>query len=199
MRHLLRLSGAVAVLVLMPILLAAASAVSRELAASCSRKIETISRAPGAGAPARRTAFSEGELNSWLTFSAVDRIPPGVTDPVVTLRGEGRVSGRAVVDLDLMGRRKGSGGLLNPWSYLAGRVPVVATGRVLTDAGVGRFTLESAQVGGITVPKWLLQELLGFYSKSPSRPHGINMDDPFPLPAGIESLETRTGEAVVVQ
>ncbi len=200
MRHVLRLSGVIAVLMTMPLVLAlAAPTVSKALAASCARKIETISKVPGAGQPGRRTPLSEGELNSWLAFSAVDRIPAGVTDPVVTLPGEGRVSGRAVVDLDLMGRRKGSGGLLDPWSYLGGRVPVVATGRVLTDAGVGRFALESAQVGGITVPKWLLQELVGFYSKSPSRPNGINMDEPFPLPVGIETLEVRTGQAVVVQ
>ena len=200
MRVLLRLSGAIAVLVTMPVIVAvAAPAVSKALAASCATKIETISKAPGAGQPVRRTPVSEGELNSWLTFSAVDRIPAGVTDPAVTLSGEGRVSGRAVVDLDLMGRRRGSGGLLDPWSYLGGRVPVVATGKALTDAGVGRFALESAQVGGITMPKWLLQELVGFYSKSPSRPHGINMDDPFPLPVGIEALEIRTGQAVVVQ
>ena len=200
MRHLLRLSGAIAVLVMMPIMFAvAAPTVSKALAASCARKIETISKAAGAGQPPRRTPISEGELNSWMTITAADRIPAGVTDPAVTLSGEGRVSGRAIVDLDLMGRRKGSGGLLNPWSYLSGRVPVVATGKVLTDAGVGRFALESAQVGGITVPKWLLQELVGFYSKSPSRPRGINMDEPFPLPVGIEALEVRTGQAVVVQ
>lgn len=200
MRHVLRLSGVIAVLVMMPVIFAvAAPTVSKALAASCARKIETISKVPDAGQPARRTPLSEGELNSWLTFSAVDRIPAGVTDPVVTLPGEGRVSGRAIVDLDRMGRKKGSGGLLDPWSYLGGRVPVVATGRVLTDAGVGRFALESAQVGGITVPKWLLQELVGFYSKSPSRPRGINMDEPFPLPVGIEALEVRVGQAVVVQ
>lgn len=200
MRDLLRLSGAFAVLVTMPVIVAvAAPAVSKAQAASCATKIETISKAPGAGRPVRRTPVSEGELNSWLTFSAVDRIPASVTDPAVTLSGEGRVSGRAVVDLDLMGRRRGSGGLLDPWSYLGGRVPVVATGTVLTDAGVGRFALESAQVGGIPVPKWLLQELVGFYSKSPSRPHGINMDDPFPLPVGIETLEICAGQAVVVQ
>lgn len=177
----------------------AAPVVTRELAASCGRKIEIIARVPPAGQAPRRTPLSESELNSWLAFSAADRIPAGVTEPVVTLIGQGRLSGRAVVDLDLMGRRKSNGSLLDPWSYLAGRVQVVATGRLSTDAGVGRFALESAQVAGISVPKWLLQEMLSFYAKSPSRPRGVNMDEPFPLPVGIETLEVGTGQAVVVQ
>ena len=76
MRHSLRLSGVIAVLVTVPwVLTLAAPVVSKELAASCVKKIETITKVPGAGQPARRTPLSEGELNSWLTFSAVDRIP----------------------------------------------------------------------------------------------------------------------------
>jgi hypothetical protein len=59
--------------------------------------------------------------------------------------------------------------------------------------------LESAQVSGITVPKWLLQEMVSFYAKSPSRPRGISLDDPFALPVGIENLEVRQGQAVVIQ
>ncbi|MEQ1896350.1 MAG: hypothetical protein ABL971_03055 [Vicinamibacterales bacterium] len=204
MRHSLQLSGVIAVVVAVSLVHAgaapvAAPRVSKELAASCARKIEVIAKAPASGQPPRRTTLSEGELNSWMTITAVDRIPVGVTDPAVTLLDEGRLSGRAVVDLDLMGRRRGGGGLLDPWSYLGGRVPVVATGKLLTGAGVGRFVLESAQIGGITVPKRLLQEMLSFYAKSPTRPRGINMDEPFPLPVGIETLEVRTGQAVVVQ
>lgn len=179
----------------------AAPVATKELAAVCAKKIDTVMKgAPQpAGAPPRRTVFSESELNSWFAFNGSERLPVGVTDPAVTLIGDGRAQGRAVVDLDLMGKRRGSGGLLDPWSYLGGRVPVVATGVVRTDAGVGRFVLESAQVSGITVPKWLLQEMVSFYAKSPSRPRGISIDDPFALPVGIENLEVGKGQAVVIQ
>lgn len=179
----------------------AAPAPTKDLAAACARKIEAVMKAPARppGAAPKRTTFSEGELNSWFAFDGGERLPVGVTDPAVTLIGDGRAQGRAVVDLDLMGRKRGSGGLLDPWSYLGGRVPVVATGVVRTDAGVGRFILESAQVSGITVPKWLLQEMVSFYAKSPSRPRGISLDDPFALPVGIEELEVGKGQAVVIQ
>jgi hypothetical protein len=183
------------------VLAASAPGATKELAAACARKIDTVMKASPrlADAPPRRTVFSEGELNSWFAFDGIERLPVGVTDPAVTLLGDGRAQGRAVVDLDLMGKKRGSGGRLDPWSYLGGRVPVVATGVVRTDDGVGRFLLESAQVSGITVPKWLLQEMVSFYAKSPSRPRGISIDDPFALPVGIENLEVGKGQAVVIQ
>lgn len=177
----------------------AAPALTRELATACARKFETIGKsAPVPGSP-RRIPMTEAELNAWLLFTGSERLPVGVTEPSVSLLGDGRASGRAVVDLDLMGRKKGSRGLLDPWSYLGGRMPVSATGTLHTEAGVGRFVLESAQVSGIPVPKWLLQELVSFYARSPSRPKGISIDDPFPLPAGIDSLDVGLGQVVVVQ
>lgn len=176
----------------------ASTPVTRELAISCARKIDQIAKAPALGKE-RRTVLSEGELNSWLAYVGGERIPPGVSEPTVTLIGEGRVAGRAQVDLDLMGKKRGSGSLLDPWSYLSGRVPVTATGRIRTEQGVGRFVLESAQISGLPVPKWLLQELVTFYAKSPSRPQGVSMDEAFPLPVGIDTLEVNPGQAVVVQ
>lgn len=180
---------------------AAAPALSRELAAACAQKIESVMKAPprAAGEAPRHIPFNEGEINSWLAYSGVERLPVGVTEPAVTLLGERRVSGRAVVDLDLMGKKKGTGGLLDPWSYLRGRMLVVATATLQTEDGVGRFALESAQVSGITVPKWLLQELVSFYARSPSRPEGISIDEPFPLPARIEHVEVGEGQAVITQ
>ena len=59
--------------------------------------------------------------------------------------------------------------------------------------------LESAEISGISVPKSLLQELLSFYSKSPEKPSGISMDDPFELPARIKEIRVGKGEAMVVQ
>ncbi len=194
--------GGVCVLVLVWALhagISAAPAPTRELAAACARKIDAISKGSQSGSAPRRTTISEAELNAWLVFTGAERLPVGVSEPSVSLLGEGRASGRAVVDLDLMGRKKGSGGLLDPWSYLGGRVPVLATGALHTEAGVGRFVLESAQVSGIPVPKWLLQELVSFYARSPSRPRGVSIDDPFPLPVGIDRLEVGPSQAVVVQ
>jgi hypothetical protein len=78
-------------------------------------------------------------------------------------------------------------------------VPVTAAGTLTTKEGVGRFVLESAQISGVTIPKSLLQELVSFYSKSPTNPNGINMDEPFELPAAIREIQIVVGAATIVQ
>jgi hypothetical protein len=88
---------------------------------------------------------------------------------------------------------------MDPVGYLSGKLPVTAKGRLVTQNGIGRFELESAEVSGITVPKSVLQELLAYYSRTPEKPAGINMDDPFELPSRIREIRVGKGEAVVVQ
>ncbi len=83
--------------------------------------------------------------------------------------------------------------------YMTGRVPVTATGTLTTKDGVGRFTLESADVSGVTVPKTLLQELVSYYSRTPENPSGINMDDPFELPANIREIRVGKAQSTIVQ
>jgi hypothetical protein len=68
-----------------------------------------------------------------------------------------------------------------------------------TKDGVGRFTLESAEVSGVTVPKSLIQELLSHYSRTPENPAGINMDDPFELPSRIREIRVGKAQSTVVQ
>ena len=51
-----------------------------------------------------------------------------------------------------------SDGLLDPATYLTGRLPITAVGVLTTGNGVGRFQFESATVGGIPLPKTLLEE-----------------------------------------
>ena len=82
---------------------------------------------------------------------------------------------------------------------MTGRLPLTASGLLITQNGVGRFQLESAEISGIAIPKSLLQELLAYYSKSADKPSGISMDDPFELPARIKEIRVGKGEAMVVQ
>ncbi len=147
----------------------------------------------------RRTPISEGELNSWFTFAAQPLLPKGLTDPQITIVGDGKVSAQAVVDLESMGKRRASGSVFDPLSLLGGRVPVLVTGVLHTRDGVGRFQVESAHVSGVPVPAFLLQELVSAYSRSETRPQGLRLDDPFTLPASIQQIEVGAGRAVVVQ
>ena len=54
-------------------------------------------------------------------------------------------------------------------------------------------------VSGVPIPKLLLQEIVSYYSKTRENPAGINLDDPFALPAGIREIQVERGQAIVVQ
>jgi hypothetical protein len=154
--------------------------------------------APLKSAQPRSTPITDAELNSYLRFNAKDQVPVGILEPTLNALGDGRVSGRAVVDLDAVRKQK-QRGWLDPVGYLSGRLPVTAAGRLTTKEGKGQFQLESAEISGVTVPKAVLQELLSFYSKSAESPNGIDMDAPFELPSRIREIRVGTGTATVVQ
>ena len=153
---------------------------------------------PRSRAAARTTLITDTELNAYFVHNAKDQIPVGIVDPTINAIGNGRVSGRAIVDLDAVRKQK-QRGWLDPMGYLTGRLPLTATGTLTTKDGVGRFTLESAEISGVSVPKTLIQELLSYYSKTPENPAGINMDDPFELPANIREIRVGNAQATIVQ
>src|SRR6266536_4903401 len=142
----------------------------------------------------RRTTVTESEVNAYLAFDAKPQLPAGVVDPAVTIVGTGRVTARAVVDLDAVRAAKNPTSLLDPMNYLFGKVPVTATGVLTTSKGVGHFNLESAAVGRIPVPKLILQEIVSYYSRTPQNPSGISLDDPFELPSKIREIQVQRGQ-----
>lgn len=146
----------------------------------------------------RSTTISEQEVNAYLRYHAREEIPVGVVDPYIWILGDGRVAGTATVDLDAV-RKQRERGWLDPAGYVTGRVPVRATGILKTENGTGRFYLESAEVAGITVPKTFLQEIVGYYSRTPEQPQGISLDAPFALPAAIREVKVGKGSAQIVQ
>jgi len=172
---------------------------SRQQAETFERKVVEINGPRRSGAPPRRTSLTQDEINSWFTFRAQPVLPDGIVDPQVNIIGGGRMTGQATMDLEAIGKRRSSGGLLDPWTLLGGRVPITVTGTLQTREGVGRFAMESATLAGIPVPKPVLQEILSLYSRSAGHPRGVNLDAPFPLPAAIRQIEVGRGEAVVVQ
>ena len=148
--------------------------------------------------PAQTTQISDNELNAYFKFNAKDQIPVGIVEPTINALGDGRVGGRAVVDLDAVRTQK-QRGWLDPLGYMTGRLPITATGTLSTKEGVGKFNLESAEISGVTIPKTVLQELLSYYSRSKEDPDGINMDDPFELPARIREIRVGKATATIVQ
>lgn len=179
-----------------------AATVSRQQSDAFSRKLALITRhAEITPKPAKgqRTQVSQDELNSWFTFRSQRYLPAGVAPPNMVIVGAGKLSGTVVLDLDAYAQKRRSGGVLDPWNLIGGKVPVNVIGVLHTKEGRGRFELQSADLSGIPLPKTLLQELVTFYSRTPDKPQGIRFDDPFELPASIRHIEIGAGQAVVVQ
>ncbi len=173
---------------------------SRPMADTFAKKIAIINQhGEQPGAAARRTTLTESEVNSWFAFRSQPLLPTGLTQPKVTIIGNGRLIGSATIDLEAIGRERGSGGSLDVWSYLGGRLPLSVTGILHTQDGQARFELQSADLSGVPVPRTLLQELLSHYTRTPEKPQGVRLDERFALPAGIKQIEVGQGQAVVVQ
>jgi hypothetical protein len=178
-----------------------AASVSKQQADAFSRKVEQIVIQPAGAqkAGARRTPVTESELNSWFAYSAAPLLPAGVSDPRITMVGNGKVLGQAIVDLDAIAKKKSTGGGFDLWSLLTGKVPVNIAGVLHTREGMGTFDLESADISGVPVPKSFLQEMVSYYSRTPKNPQGVKIDEAFALPASIRQIDVGAGQAVIVQ
>lgn len=145
------------------------------------------------------TVVTEQEVNAYLAADARSYLPVGLTAPRVTILPGLSLHGTATVDLDAVRTQRQSRGWLDPLNYLSGTVPVAVTGSLQATGGMARFALEETRVAGVPVPKVVLQELVAYYSKTQSNPRGLNLDDPYPLPARIRQIVVRPGEALVKQ
>jgi hypothetical protein len=173
---------------------------SRRDATLLKQKVATITaHAEQPSKQPRRTTVTESEVNSYLVYEAREQLPTGVVQPEITILGAGRLSGRAMVDLDAVRKEKNPTSLLDPMNYLTGKVPVSAIGVLKTSNGVGHFELESAAISRLPIPKFLLQEIVGHYSRTAANPAGISLDDPFALPARIREIQVERGQAIIVQ
>ncbi len=147
----------------------------------------------------QRTPFSESELNSWFAYRSGEVMPNGVSEPRVTLVGNGKVKAVATVDLEAIAKQRSSGRALDPWSYLGGRLPVTLSGVLRTENGMGRFDLEEAAVSGVPVPTSVLADIVSYYSRTADDPEGVRLNDDFRLPSQIKQIEMGVGQAVIVQ
>jgi hypothetical protein len=181
---------------------AGAEDVERTEAASMAAKIARIQEIGAHPRPADArpvtTAFTDREVNAYLTLEGPKFLPPGIAGPRVTMGDGGRVTARAIVDLDAV-RLAGSRGLFDPLTLLRGRLEVIASGFVEAGNGRGLGRLESVTVAGVPVPKRVADELLRYYTRTPERPEGFGLDTPFDLPARIRGVSIAAGRCTVSQ
>lgn len=171
-------------------------------AASMEEKLAAIvtrAELPAAANPSvQRTSFSDQEVNAYFRVRGPEFLPEGVVDPQLTIGDAGRVQARVTVDLDLALKPR-ERSWLDPLAYVGGKVDVVGLGTVHATNGRGVLQLESTTLGGVEIPKALLQELVTFFTSSEDHPRGFQLEEPFELPSAIRAVETAPGRATVVQ
>ncbi len=173
---------------------------SREDGNRLQRKIDDIVANGSARTPKSKiTPLSESEVNSYLAFNVRDNIPRGLAQPEISMVGNGTLTGRVLVDMDEFKRGRDTQDFLDPLNYISGQVPVTARGVLRAEGGKGRFQLASAELMGVSLPRQLVQELVGYFSRTPENPRGFDLDAPFDLPAKIRRIEIKQGEALVAQ
>jgi hypothetical protein len=160
--------------------------------------IETAENPRAPDAKPVRTTFTDRDVNAYCKFYGTTFLPPGVAEPRLSIGERGRVTARAIVDLDAV-RTAHKRGWLDPLAYLTGSLEVTAAGFVSGSNGTGTAQFESATVAGVSIPKAALQELVRFYTKTPARPNGFGLDEPFELPANIRSVTLERGRVTVLQ
>jgi hypothetical protein len=179
---------------------AAADTLTPQLADAFAKKIVLVQKqAEKKAAKDRPTAFSQSETNSYLKFQAGDLLPTGLTQPQITMLGQGKVSGKAIVDLDIVRQKQSSGGWFDPTSYLTGKLPVTASGRIVTWDGKGKFELDTAEISGVPIPKSFLAQMVNFFTRTADNPKGSSIDDTFELPAGIKRIDVEQGRFILHQ
>jgi hypothetical protein len=177
---------------------------SEQQAEAFTKKMAMVTQRAAAGVQGsargpQRTSFTEAEVNSWFAYRSREVLPTGVSDPRVTIVGDGKLRAAATVDLETIAKRRSSGRALDPWTYLGGRLPVTLSGVLRTQNGTGQFELQEAAVSGVPVPTSVLQDIVAYYSRTADDPEGVRLDDSFKLPAQIKQIEVGQGQAVVVQ
>ena len=137
------------------------------------------------------TVIEEGEVNAYLQQYLREEIPPGITSPTLQILGDNRLSATATLDLDAMNASRPPSEGFDPIRVLRGSLNAKVSGRLVTENGSGRFELESAELGGIPLPRALVSQLVSRYD--------VNIDDPFDLPSSIREIRVEPGQVTVLQ
>ncbi|HTV01214.1 MAG TPA: hypothetical protein VMF13_11775 [Luteitalea sp.] len=145
------------------------------------------------------TVIEEGEVNAYLASYLQSEIPPGISNPTLRIVGDGRLAGSATLDLDALNASRPAADGFDPIRMLRGSLAAKVSGRLITENGTGRFELESAELGGIPLPRAIVSQMVTRFSTSPEQPEGIDINAPFDLPSAIREIRVEPGQVTVLQ
>ena len=175
------------------------AAYSAALAEGLSQKLDALLRRSQLKKPPREktVTVSEPELNSYLNLTLGPKMPKGVSDVVVRFERD-RLVVRAFVDLAEVQGKVPSGSLGGLLSFLSGKVPLLARGRLdAAEDGFGAFAIEEVSLSTIPVPVTVVEQLVTSATKSAESPHGFDLHSPFRLPYDLKRVRIQPGQALL--
>jgi hypothetical protein len=167
--------------------------VSPKAAKSLQQKIDAIRNAendPKHKRGSSRVEVSETELESYLLYSLKEDIPAQIDSADVQLAPD-----TVSLDTQITFTSNATG---NPVvdALVGGTHNLFVKGKLVGQEARGKFDLLEVRVDGIPVPNVLIQSLIKRYVK-PKYPD-VDLNEPFDLPWGIESLKLEQRKATVV-
>jgi len=167
--------------------------VSPRAAKSLQYKIDAIRAAeddPKHKGGSSRVEVSETELESYLLYSLKQDIPAQIDSADVQLAPD-----TVALDTQITFTSNATG---NPVvdAVVGGTHNLFVKGKLVAQEGRGKFDLQEVRVDGIPVPNVLIQSLIKRYVK-PKYPD-VDLNEPFDMPWGIESLRIEQRKANVV-
>ena len=167
--------------------------VSPRAAKALQEKIDAIQAAeenPKHKRGSSRVQVSEAELESYLLYSLREDIPAQVDTAVVQLGAD-----TVGLDTQITFTSNATG---NPVvdALVGGTHNLFLKGRLVAQANRGKFDLLEVRVDSIPVPNVLIQTLMKRYVQ-PKYPD-VDLNEPFDMPWGIESLKLEQGKATVM-
>ena len=165
---------------------------SAQAAQTLQSKIDAIKAADAAGHSRTRQTVevSEVELESYVLFHLRDDIPARLDSIDVQLT-EGAVAADTKMTFppDMTGNQVTD-------LLIAGTHNFFVKGKLSATGTHGKFELEEVKVDGIPVPNILVEMLINKYVK-PKYPN-VDLNSPFTMPWGIESLVITPGKTTIV-
>jgi len=178
---------------------APAAAYSAADAEALSQKLDALLRRSQLKKPPREktVSVSEPELNSYLNLTLGPKMPKGVSDVVVRFERD-RLAARALVDLAEVQGKIPSGSLGGLLSFLSGKVPLEARGRLDAAAdGFSTFAIEEVSLSTIPVPVSVVEQIVTSATRSASSPQGFDIHSPFRLPYDLKRVRIQPGRALL--
>jgi hypothetical protein len=152
-------------------------------------------RTPKQGTETQQLELGETQANAWASEAIAKQPKLGVKSLEVDFRGPDQIFTKLVVNMDEV--ELGGYTSVIVGSTLSGLQTLEILGTVAVQEGMGVYTVQNAELNGVTVPSWMASALLSYLSQN--QPPNVDVTEPFRLPYGITDVQMTEKTIVIVR